>query len=158
MEFCLRRRFSFIASLKRINWTCSHAYYSAPRTAHCTSNNLNFHLGLTAVNSAGLLSLPNASTSQTDHNALKQLQNQPKLSSTQAGWIEHLHEFDITIEYLPSLQNHIPEFLSLNAVSTPRGPKCLRLKYRKLRRKGQLHDYSVLSEKSQLEVVLYSGL
>ena len=45
----------------------------------------------------------------TDHRALQWLQTQAKSSKGQAGWIERLQAFDMTIEYVPGAQNHVAD-------------------------------------------------
>ncbi|THG94498.1 hypothetical protein EW026_g6987 [Hermanssonia centrifuga] len=48
----------------------------------------------------------------TDHKGLTHLLRQKNLSARQARWIEKISEFNFTVEYLPGLENILPDALS----------------------------------------------
>jgi len=47
-----------------------------------------------------------------DHKGLIHLLNQCNLSGRQAWWIENIGEFDFEVEYLPGIENLLPDALS----------------------------------------------
>jgi len=61
---------------------------------------------------------------QTDHRALQWLQTQSKLSKRQAGSIERIQGFDMTIEYVPGKTNHVADILSRCRDFMPNCLKC----------------------------------
>ena len=63
-------------------------------------------------------------TCNTDHESLKYLQVQEKLSRRQARWIFLLQEFEAIISYLPGPFNTIADFLTRNPSMTPRCSVC----------------------------------
>jgi hypothetical protein len=48
----------------------------------------------------------------TDHKGLVHLLNQRNLSGRQARWIEKIGEFDFEVQYLPGVENLLPDALS----------------------------------------------
>jgi hypothetical protein len=48
----------------------------------------------------------------TDHKGLIHLYHQKNLSGQQAQWIEKISEYDFVIEYLPGVENILPDALS----------------------------------------------
>jgi hypothetical protein len=47
-----------------------------------------------------------------DHKGLIHLYHQKHLSGRQARWIEKISEYDFVIEYLPGVENILPDVLS----------------------------------------------
>ena len=48
----------------------------------------------------------------TDHESIKYLDTQPKLSQRQARWIETLSEYNYTVKYRPRKENIVADALS----------------------------------------------
>ncbi|TPX54213.1 hypothetical protein PhCBS80983_g06010 [Powellomyces hirtus] len=59
-----------------------------------------------------------------DHKSLIYLQEQPRLSRRQAGWVEFLQQFDFSVEYLPGTWNSIADFLSRDPTYAPKCATC----------------------------------
>ena len=64
---------------------------------------------------------------RTDHQALKFLQIQEKLSYRQARWLMALQEFDFTVEYLPGKFNNVADYLSRSPAVAPKCEICARV-------------------------------
>jgi hypothetical protein len=62
--------------------------------------------------------------SNVDHRSIQYLQKQPHLSLRQAGWVESLQEFDLTVRYIPGPENHLADLLSRCVEYEPRCGEC----------------------------------
>ena len=65
-----------------------------------------------------------AFTANTDHESLKYLQRQEKLSRRQARWVMFLQEFDITLVHISGKKNVVADFLTRNPTVAPTCSRC----------------------------------